>query len=575
MPPGIYGHSPPTPPLPPTPARQRIRLLFQSVRREAHPALGAARHLRRTEAFPNRPLSRGTATNGSARIRALVTNADAERPIIVGAGLAGLWTAWRLAHGGRSVVLLTKGTLTDSASAWAQGGIAAAVGPDDSPTLHAADTVAAAAGLADPEAVRILTSEGPERVRQLIELGATFDRDASGALQLAVEGAHSRPRILHAGGDRTGTMLVRLLASLVARHPDIEVCEHTEVGWLTSGGPRITGVVAVRHGREPLALTGPAVVLATGGVGQLYATTTNPLGATGDGWALAARVGAELRDIEFLQFHPTALRLDGVNPAPLVSEAVRGAGAVLVDAGGHRFLANLDPRAELAPRDIVAQAVAATNRRGGAWLDARAVPDFPSRFPGVTAMLASHGIDPAQDPIPVAPALHYAMGGIVTDLDGRASRRGLWAVGEVACTGAHGANRLASNSLLEALVFADRAARALASEPRVEPAAYRPALPRAFPGPEIDAGAEELRQAMRRIMTAEVGLERSEASLARAARALSALAASTPRGAWRTRGQLLVAKRIAAAARRRRESRGGHARVDFPLELVPLQRASA
>src|SRR6266567_9443741 len=333
------------------------------------PALGAVRHLRRTEALPNRPPSDGSATNGSvssfverSELRHSVLSApDATRLIIVGTGLAGLWTAWRLALEGRPSVLLTKSTLADSASAWAQGGIAVALGPGDSPALHAADTLAASDGLADPEAVRILTTEGPERIRQLVALGATFDRGPDGRLSFGLEAAHSRPRVLHAGGDRTGAMLVRCLTRIVSDHPLVEIREHTEVTQLLCAAGRVAGVAALAADGSLVALAAPAVVLATGGVGQLYAVTTNPVVATGDGWALAHQVGAVLRDIEFLQFHPTALKLPGVNPAPLISEAVRGAGAILVDRNGRRFLRDVDPRSELAPRDVVARAVAAAD----------------------------------------------------------------------------------------------------------------------------------------------------------------------------------------------------------------------
>jgi L-aspartate oxidase len=492
-----------------------------------------------------------------------LTARNIARPIIVGTGLAGLWTAWRLAHEGCASVLLTKGRLADSASAWAQGGIAAALGPGDSPALHAADTLAAGDGLADPEAVRVLTTEGPDRIRQLITLGATFDRGPDRALRLGLEGAHSRPRILHAGGDRTGAMLVGCIAEIVFRHPLIEILEHTEVTRLLIGAERVVGVVAAQRGGVPFMLEGPAVVLATGGVGQLFAVTTNPLPATGDGWALAHYAGAQLRDLEFLQFHPTALKLPGVNPAPLISEAVRGAGALLVDRAGRRFLFDVDPRGELASRDLVAQAVAAADCAGGVWLDARPVADFATQFPGVTAMLARHRIDPARDLIPVTPAMHYAMGGIKTDLEGRSSRTGLWAVGEVASTGVHGANRLASNSLLEALVFADRAARALSTEH----GGVR-SLSSSFAAGavdwESDAPCEGIRNAMRRVMSDDVGVRRSEASLQEAERILAELVETTPQAAWRTQHQLLVARLITRAALGRRESRGGHARVDYP-----------
>src|SRR5262245_1083 len=383
------------------------------------------------------------------------------RPVIVGTGLGGLWSAWRLASEGRRAVGLPKGTLADSASAWAQGGIAVALGPGDSPSQHAADTLAASDGLADPEAVRILTSEGPGRIYELLALGARFDRGPDGRLRFGLEAAHTRPRIIHAGGDRTGAALIGCLAQVVRSHPLVELMEHTEVTALLLAEGRAVGVAALCAG-EARIIPASAVVLATGGVGQLYAITTNPKVATADGWALAHRAGAQLRDLEFLQFHPTALKLPGVNPAPLISEAVRGAGAILVDRDGHRFALDADPRGELAPRDVVARAVAAADATGGAWLDARDIDDFPTRFPGITAILTSHGLDAAHDLLPVAPALHYAMGGVRTDLEGRSTLPGLWAVGEVASTGVHGANRLASNSLLEGLVFADRAGHALA-----------------------------------------------------------------------------------------------------------------
>ena len=492
------------------------------------------------------------------------------RPIIIGTGIAGLWTAWRLAVEGRASVLLTKGALTDSASAWAQGGIAVALGPGDSPGQHAADTLAAGDGLSDPEAVRVLTDEGPDRIRELLAMGAVFDRGPDGSLRMGLEAAHTRPRIIHAGGDRTGAALMAWLTEIVRADPLIEILEHTEVAALRHDGLSVTGVIALGESgaRE---IPAPDVVLATGGVGQLYAVTTNPLVATGDGWALAWQVGAELRDLEFLQFHPTALKLPGVNPAPLVTEAVRGAGGLLLDRDGHRFAFDADPRGELAPRDVVARAVAAADATGGAWLDAREIPDFPGRFPGVTSILATYGIDSSKDLIPVAPALHYAMGGIRTDLEGRTTRERLWAVGEVACTGVHGANRLASNSLLEGLVFADRVARALTEG--AERAWGGTQLVRSVPStavapdlgtPNADHDCEPLRDQMRQIMTSDVGLTRTEARLTHAKRALGRVARQIPTGAWRTANQVLVARLIAQAARRRRESRGGHRRLDYP-----------
>jgi L-aspartate oxidase len=488
-------------------------------------------------------------------------------PIIVGTGIAGLWTAWRLASEGRRSLLLTKGRLADSATAWAQGGIAVAIGPGDSPALHAQDTLDAGDGLSDPEAVRILVTEGPERIRELLQLGADFDRSDDGRLRFGLEAAHSRARILHADGDRTGAELVRSLTA-VARHlPEITILEHTEVRRLVLDDGRVVGAVALDAAGRPFGIPASAVVLATGGVGQIYAVTTNPLGATGDGWALAHEVGAELRDLEFLQFHPTALKLPGVNPAPLISEAVRGAGAYLVERDGRRFALDADPRGELGPRDVVARAVQEADARGGAFLDARHLDDFATRFPGIHAMLAHHGLDPAKDLLPVAPALHYAMGGIRTDLDGHTSVDRLWAAGEVASTGVHGANRLASNSLLEGLVFADRVAREVLREITSDDVATAvtplPADADAERG-GLDAACDDIRREMREIMTRSVGVVRTEETLLDAERELQALERRTPETAWRTHRQLLVARLITASARRRRESVGGHRRADYP-----------
>jgi L-aspartate oxidase len=461
-------------------------------------------------------------------------------------------------------VLVTKETLADSASSWAQGGIAVALGPGDSPSQHAADTMAAGDGMADPEAVRILTSEGPDRVYELLALGAVFDRGPDGKLGFGLEAAHTRPRIIHSGGDQTGAALIGCLAQVVRCHPSIELLEHTEVTDLLIQKDLVVGVSILPRGGAATVLPASAVVLATGGVGQLYAVTTNPRVATADGWALAHRIGARLRDIEFLQFHPTALKLPGVNPAPLISEAVRGAGAVLVDKAGHRFALDFDPRGELASRDVVARAVAAADTRGGAWVDARMIENFPTRFPGITAILSRHGLNAQTDLLPVAPALHYAMGGVQTDLEGRTTKFRLWAVGEVARTGVHGANRLASNSLLEGLVFADRAGRALARTLRTTVQELPPPPAKVVQHSGADDQCELIRTAMREIMTADVGLQRSESSLLHAEQELAGLTSATPAEAWRTQNQLLVATLITSAARRRRESRGGHRRTDYP-----------
>ena len=486
--------------------------------------------------------------------------------IIIGSGISGLWTAWRLAAEGRRSMVLTKATLADSSSAWAQGGIAAALAAGDSPELHLRDTIAASDGTADPEAVRILVTEGPDRVKELIELGAQFDRAEDGTIRFGLEGGHSRNRILHAWGDRTGAAVMACLVAICREHPLIEIREHTEVRRLTMAAGRVVGVDALQDS-QLATLNSSGVVLATGGVGQLFAVTTNPLVATGDGWALAFEAGAELDDLEYLQFHPTVLKVEGVNPAPLLTEALRGAGAHLVNGRGERFAFKSDPRGELAPRDIVARAVAEADADGGAWLDARHITDVDAKFPGVTSLLASHSLRLSRDLIPVAPALHYAMGGVVTDLDGRTTVDGLWAVGEVARTGVHGANRLASNSLLEGLVFADRAARALSNSPPQRPSASAstaPAPQRLSADTDADTRAAPTRRKMRETMTAYVGLQRTEASLARAHEVLADLEAETPAAAWRTRHQLLVCRLIVRHATQHRESRGGHLRLDYP-----------
>lgn len=481
--------------------------------------------------------------------------------IIIGSGISGLWTAWRLAESGRRSVVVTKSTLTDSASAWAQGGIAAAMGAGDSPEQHLKDTIAASDGTANPEAVRILVTEGPDRVRELIELGAAFDRGPDGAIRFGLEGGHTRNRIVHAQGDRTGAAVMACLVAICREHPLIEIHEHTEVRRLHTDAGRVTGVETM--GTSDFGLrTSDHVVLATGGVGQLFAVTTNPLVATGDGWALAFEAGATLDDLQYLQFHPTALKHEGANPAPLLTEALRGAGAHLVDQAGERFAFKADERGELAPRDIVARAVADADAAGGAWLDARHIAGVDAQFPGVAALLAPYDLLLSRDLIPIAPALHYAMGGVVTDTDGRTSVEGLWAVGEVARTGVHGANRLASNSLLEGLVFADRAARALVSEPFSRPAAQPSERSEGETG--ADARFAATRRKMRETMTAYVGLHRTEASLARAHQVLADLEAETPATAWRTRHQLLVCRLIVRHATQDRESRGGHLRLDYP-----------
>src|SRR5690348_15317794 len=401
--------------------------------------------------------------------------------VVVGSGIAGLTTALKARRAGR-VLLVTKTELDAGSTRWAQGGIAAALGPGDSPEQHLTDTLVAGAGLCDEEAVRVLVTEGPALVRELVELGTNFDLDHAGDLALTREGGHLRHRIAHAGGDATGAEIERALIEAVKATEGIEIIEHALVlDLLKSADGRARGVTlhVIGEGQRDGvgAALGRAVVLATGGLGQVFASTTNPPVATGDGVALALRAGAEVTDLEFVQFHPTVLWLGpgAAGQQPLISEAVRGEGAVLVDVHGNRFMVGQHPLAELAPRYVVAQAIIRQLRVSGAdhvLLDARAVPDFEERFPTITASCRSHGIDPVTTPIPVVPGAHHASGGIRTDLHGRTNVPGLYACGEVACTGVHGANRLASNSLLEGLVFAARIADELA---RSLPSAVEPA----------------------------------------------------------------------------------------------------
>jgi len=487
--------------------------------------------------------------------------------LIVGSGVAGLTAA--LGSAPRRVTLLTKKSLTSGSSPWAQGGIAVALGTDDAPALHAADTMAAGAGLNDPDVVELLTGEGPERLRTLLALGARFDRDAAGKLHLGREAAHSRRRILHAR-DATGAEIVRALTEAVRQAPEIRVEEGAFAIDLVLDGPRVAGVLAVHaDGRRMLHLA-PAVVLATGGLGRLFLHTTNPPEATGDGLAMAARAGARLVDLEFVQFHPTALAAEGADPLPLLTEALRGEGAVLLDGHGRRFMPEEHPDAELAPRDVVARAIWRRQVAGGdVFLDARAAlgERFPERFPQVFEICRSHGLDPRSEPIPVAPAAHYHMGGIAVDVNGRTSLPGLWACGEVSSTGVHGANRLASNSLLEALVFGARVAEDLRQAIPAGPRPVRTAGLQVAPGAELPLdpnGDVELVAQVRRLMWEKVGLVRDESGLLATLEELDRLAAEHPAAAGEARNLLGIARLVTAAALVRRESRGGHFRSDLP-----------
>src|SRR5580700_5734178 len=470
-------------------------------------------------------------------------------PVIIGGGLAGLMTALRLAP--QPVILLAKTPLAQgAASAWAQGGVAAAVGEGDDPALHAADTLAAGDGLSDPAVANRIAAAAPDAIARLERFGVAFDRDAEGHFALGLEAAHGRRRIVHVTGDGTGAAIMRALVAAVAAAPSITVVEGLEARRLLVDDRGIAGVLAAGPWSACLLPT-RRVVLATGGLGGLYAQTTNPLGAIGQGVALAARAGAALADMEFVQFHPTALAV-GLDPMPLVSEAVRGEGAVLADETGARFMAGLG-RAELEPRDVVSRAVAAHIAAGHrVFLDARQAlgADFARHFPGITARCRAAGIDPAIQPIPVRPAAHYHMGGIAVDTEGRSTVDGLWACGEVAASGLHGANRLASNSLLEAVVMAGFVADSIAGTKAGPLPAPRPVALPAAP----DAGP------LRALVSESLGVVRERSGLEAVVAHLQPLAFRGGAAA----DPALVALLVATAALAREESRGGHWRADFP-----------
>lgn len=483
------------------------------------------------------------------------------RILVVGSGVAGLFTAWRCAEQG-PVLLMTKRTLRDSNTMWAQGGIAAALGAGDSPELHRRDTLAAGAALCDADAVDVLVNEGPDRVRELVEAGARFDLNAAGNFKLGKEAAHSRRRIVHARGDQTGAEVSRTLIERVQASPNVQVLETARVLDLIMLDGRCIGVRAAIAG-QPVEVFAEAVVMATGGLGQVYKHTTNPTVATGDGFAIAHRAGARMQDMEFVQFHPTALATSE-NPLALVSEAVRGEGATLLDGTGKRFMTGKHKLAELAPRDIVAREIfRAQERTGVVHLDARAITDFDTRFPGIFALCSARGVDPRTDLIPVTPAAHYMMGGIVTSLDGRTTIPGLYACGEVACTGVHGANRLASNSLLEGLVFAERVARdAITLQPHgiAAPAPAPWEVPEHFDRGAAQYAADRIRQ----VMWQYAGIDRTARGLRIAVQEVDAIEARLPAGATEELNMVQTARLIVQAALMRKESRGGHYRSDFP-----------
>jgi nicotinate-nucleotide pyrophosphorylase (carboxylating) len=518
--------------------------------------------------------------------------------VVVGSGIAGLTLALRYAglDPGAKVLVVTKDVLSSGSTRWAQGGIAAVLDPQDTPAEHLSDTLIAGVGLCDEEAVRVLVTEGPGAVRGLIAEGARFDTDDAGDLQLTREGGHRRNRIVHAGGDATGAEVQRALVQAV-QESAIEVIEHALVlDLFKDAAGRAAGVTLHVMGegeRDGVgAIRAGAVVLATGGMGQVYAATTNPLVSTGDGVALALRAGAVVRDVEFVQFHPTVLWLgeDSTGQQPLISEAVRGEGAVLVDAEGTPFMKDVHELADLAPRDVVAKAIMRRMRETGAdhvYLDARHFGEekWRTRFPTIHAVCLRHGIDPVTQLVPVAPAAHYASGGVRADLHGRTSVPGLYACGEVACTGVHGANRLASNSLLEGLVFAERIAVDIHEERRAgagEVAGVVRPVPdeaagtvRSAPGePPVDDRPTSLidpraRMRIQGHMSRGASVLRSEESLSAVAKALlsvrwTPVAVEPCTESWETTNLLTVASVLVAAARTREETRGSHWREDFP-----------
>lgn len=522
-------------------------------------------------------------------------SARADEVIVVGSGLAGLACALALAP--RPVTLVTKTMrLSGGATLWAKGGIAAAIGREDTPEIHAADTLSAGAGLSDPEGALRLAEAGAENLEWLLDAGVKFDRARNGSLALTQEAAHRYPRIVHAGGDATGHALIKALVERVAITPSIKVLENTLAYDLIASHGKVQGLLTHSSDKGWTAHQSTQLVLATGGIGMAWWHTTNPGEATGDGLAMAARAGARMADLEFVQFHPTALAVDNTNNGaslPLLTEALRGAGALLLDESGRRFMPDEHPAAEMAPRDVVARAIEKHTRAGRAvYLDLR--PALSSgqgaTFPQALAACEKAGYRPGVEPVPVTTAAHYHMGGIQTDARGRTSVDGLWACGEVATTGVHGANRLASNSLLEALVYARRVAADIGSAPDLPYEHRMPVLVTPnYPDDTACTQLEEIVAATRALMSRHVAVLRSGPGLEKAGSLLSGfdqqLHALEKRQApgsassrevitrWsETRNIVLVARLVTLAALRREESRGAHYRDDYPQARTEWQR---
>jgi L-aspartate oxidase len=488
--------------------------------------------------------------------------------VVVGAGVAGLRASVELSRFG-SVLCLTKQEITESNTQYAQGGIAVALASDDSPEIHLADTIAAGAGLVDEEAARVLVTEGPERVRELLRWNARFDRNGHGELAFTREGAHSRNRVLHADGDSTGREIGRTLHQHAVSIPAIEFRANGFVRDLLLADGRVVGIELLHEDGSLEHIRARAILLATGGMGMVFANTTNPEVATADGPAMALRAGAELADMEFLQFHPTALCLPGA-PRFLLSEAMRGEGAYLRNDRGERFMPGYHPLAELAPRDVVARAIhheleISTAAQPKVYLDVTHLPaeQLKARFPRIYQTCLTYGLDLTRKPLPTRPAAHYAMGGVRTDLDGRTTIAGLYAAGEAACTGVHGANRLASNSLLEGLVFGTRAAVAMSAE-----ALHSGSVATAETEPSGGGDPLALRDEARQLMESNVGIVRDGPRMQEAIKRLRQIQAELPAPTDRPSGEahniVACGLAIACSALARQESRGGHYRSDFP-----------